>query len=81
MISATFRIEYTPNQQFVSSRVRNIILCYTDFENDMFVKTLRFLCLHSTPLNQVGEVMDIQPYFQPFLLIAILLLHVCLGSH
>ena len=77
MISATFRIEYTANQQFVSSRIKNIILCYTDFENDMFVKMLRFLYLHSTPLNHVGEVMDIQPY----LLIAIFLLHVCLDSH
>ena len=44
--------------------VKNTVLYYEDLKNDMLMKMLQLLRLHSTHLNQVGEVPVNQPCFQ-----------------
>jgi hypothetical protein len=46
----TFCNEYITKQQLVMLRVKNIILCYEDFKNDMFMNLLRLSQLHSIEL-------------------------------
>ena len=64
MIFVASRSEDTQNLQLVLLRVNNIIFFHEGFKYDMFMKMLWLLGLHSTPLNQVGEVLNNLPCFQ-----------------
>jgi len=52
----TFCNEYITKQQLVMLRVKNIILCYEDFKNEMFMNMLRLLRLHSIELVRLQTI-------------------------
>ena len=52
----TFGSEYIKKQQFILLSVNNIVLCYEDFKNDMFMNMLRLLRLHSIELVRLWTI-------------------------
>ena len=64
MISMIFSTKYTETLKKIIVEAKEQHNLLQGFQNDIYMKMLWLLLLHSTPLNQVGEGLTINLIFQ-----------------